>query len=46
MKTDRQVGFRDTYEMVAKIDKKAESEGLNRTNFLRKIVRDAIKYME
>jgi predicted DNA binding CopG/RHH family protein len=42
LKTDKVVGFREKTEVIQAIDACAEKHGLNRTNFLRNIVREKI----
>jgi metal-responsive CopG/Arc/MetJ family transcriptional regulator len=37
------VGFKDKADIIQKIDKMAEEAGLNRSNFLRQVIREKIK---
>jgi metal-responsive CopG/Arc/MetJ family transcriptional regulator len=40
------VGFKEKPEVVSEIDRLAEAEGLNRSGFLRQIIRDKLRSME
>lgn len=42
MKTDKIIGFRETAQVIAEIDNRAEAKGLDRSNFLRQLVRDGL----
>ena len=42
MKTDKVVGFKETNEIIQKIDARAEKLGLDRSNFLRQTIRQKL----